>query len=382
MNRTIALVAGEASGDQLGAALIRSLQQRLPGTRFVGIGGARMQAAGLEAWWDCDVLSVMGLAEVVRHLPRLLKLRRDLKARLLSLRPDAFIGIDAPDFNLGVEKFLKKSGLHTLHYVSPTVWAWRQKRAAKIGRSTDRVLCLFPFEPPFFESHGVSASYVGHPMADAIDLHNDMQAARQELGIKSEPVCVALLPGSRVSEVSRLAGPMLEAAETLRQQHADICFVAPMAGEAVRAVFASELEQRPGLDCQLIDGSALTAMAAADVVVCASGTAALETMLVNRPMVVVYRLSALTYAIAKTLNLVKSQFIAMPNILAGEPLVPELIQAEANGARIAEEVKRWLDDPDSRAALAQQFDQMHQQLRVNAADRAADAVVESLGGPA
>jgi lipid-A-disaccharide synthase len=380
MTCTIALVAGEASGDQLGAALIRSLSKRLPEAHFVGIGGERMQAAGLEAWWHSDELSVMGLAEVVRHLPRLLRLRRDLTEKLTALRPDVFIGIDAPDFNLGLEKKLKSSGIRTIHYVSPTVWAWRQKRAEKIGRAVSQVLCLFPFEPPFFEGRGVSACYVGHPMADAIEPGSDMQAARNQLGLDPQSRYVALLPGSRGSEVSRLAGPLLDAAELLRTEHNGIRFIAPMASTAVRDMFTSELEGRKGLDCKLIDGEALKAMSAADVVVCASGTATLETMLVNRPMVVVYRLAALTYTIAKTFNLIKSRFVSLPNVLADEALVPELLQAEVNGGNIAMHVNRWFEDSEARAELTEKFDRIHRQLRVNAAERAAEAVLEGLNG--
>jgi lipid-A-disaccharide synthase len=379
---TIALVAGEASGDQLGGALIRSLSARLPNARFVGIGGSHMQSAGLDAWWQSDELSVMGLAEVVRHLPRLLRLRRDVRERLITLKPDVFIGIDAPDFNLGLEKTLKATGIKTIHYVSPTVWAWRQKRAAKMGRATNKVLCLFPFEPPFFEGYGVSATYVGHPMADAIEPGSEMLAARNQLGLDPLSRCVALLPGSRHSEVSRLTGPLLDAAEILNLQYDGICFAAPMANASVHKQFASALEARKGLDCKLVDGDALKVMAAADVVVCASGTATLETMLVNRPMVVIYRLSALTFAISRSFRLIKSKFIALPNILANESLVPELIQGEASGMAIAEHVSRWLDRPEACAELSQTFHKLHRQLRVDAAERAADAVMESLDGPA
>jgi lipid-A-disaccharide synthase len=378
----VALVAGEASGDQLGGKLIEALRARVPEISCFGVGGDHMRAAGFEAWWDRRELSVMGLFEVIRHLPRLLRLRRELLARLLEAQPDVVVGIDAPDFNLGLEKRLKQRGLRTVHYVSPTVWAWREGRAAKIGAAADLVLCLFPFEPPFYANHGVRAAYTGHPMADVIDNDPDPQAARQAIGLPQaqdpRPV-IALLPGSRASEVGRLAAPMLDAAKQLEQRPGGVRFIAALADEATAATFAEKLDQRPGLDCHLTIGRALDVMAAADVVVCASGTATLETMLVNRPMVVTYRLAPSTYRMARSFNLIKTRFIALPNILADEGLVPELIQEEATGPAIAQAANRWLDDHDARAQLKARFTAMHEELRGHAAASAAAAILDLLG---
>lgn len=380
----VALVAGEASGDQLGGKLIHALRDRAPEVSCFGVGGDQMRAAGFDAWWDRRELSVMGLFEVARHLPRLLRLRRELLARLLAAQPDVVVGIDAPDFNLGLEKRLKRQGVTTVHYVSPTVWAWREGRAAKIGAAADLVLCLFPFEPAFYANHGVRAAYTGHPMADAIENNPDRAAARRAIALPDRegddrrPV-VALLPGSRASEVSRLAPPMLEAAERLARRPGGVRFVAALADESTGTLFRTQLESRPAVACHPVTGRALEVMAAADVVVCASGTATLEAMLVNRPMVVTYRLAPSTYRMAKSLNLIKTRFIALPNILAQDRLVPELIQDEANGSAIANAVSAWLDDADGRRALNARFAAMHDELRCDAANRAAAAILELLG---
>ena len=375
---SIALVAGEASGDLLGAALIGALREHYPQARFFGVGGERMQAAGFECWWSRDELSVMGLFEVVRHLPRLLRLRRNIRQRLLEARPDLMIGIDAPDFNLGLERGLREAGVLTVHYVSPTVWAWRSGRAAKIRESAELVLCLFPFEPEFYRDHGVSARYTGHPLADAIPLHNDAGPARQALELADDKTWVALLPGSRAGEIERLAAPMLEAAGLLAQADPTIGFIAPMADPRAAQLFQHQLDAQTGVACRIVQGRALECMAAADVVVCASGTASLECMLVNRPMVVVYKLAPATYRTAKTLNLVKTQFVALPNILAREGLVPELLQHQVTGRAIAREVRNWLDQPTRRTALRHRFESIHLQLRCDAANSAARAIQELL----
>ncbi|KAA9129599.1 lipid-A-disaccharide synthase [Marinihelvus fidelis] len=382
----IALIAGEASGDQLGGALIRALRQRYPDAEIFGIGGDHMRAAGFDTWWDRRELSVMGLAEVLRHLPRLLKLRGELLRRLDDARPDILVGIDAPDFNLGVERRAREAGMTTVQYVSPTVWAWRQGRVKGIARAVDRVLCLFPFEPAFYERHGVTARYTGHPMADAIPLHNDPVAARQSLGLETEGEIVALLPGSRASEVSRLAGPYIEAAVELASRRPGIRFVAPMADEGARACFESVRETMnsaaKAVDIQLVDGRALEVMAAADVVLVASGTAALECMLVNRPMVVSYRLAPATYRILRHFRLMKTAHVSLPNILAGEALVPELFQHDVTGPALADAAEAWLDGPDRRAALTARFDALHRELRIDAAASAAAAIAELLDQPA
>ena len=382
MTPVIALVAGEASGDQLGAALVGRLRQTWPQATFVGVGGARMRAAGVVAWWDTQELAVMGLFEVLRHFPRLLQLRRALSRRLLALRPDLFIGIDAPDFNLGLEIKLRRAGIRTAHYVSPTVWAWRQKRVRKIGRAADLVLCLFPFEPAFFAGHGVAATYVGHPLADQIDPgdHPDFNLARQQrearMALDLDPVAptFALLPGSRVSEVELLAAPMLDAALRLRQRLPGAQFVAAMANERVAGTFAAAMQTASFPPIALVHDRPRQVMAAADVVLCASGTATLETMLVNRPLVMAYRLARSTYLMAKHLRLIRPQLFALPNILAGERLVPELIQDEANGERLAAEAMRWLDNPQQAAELRGRFRDLHRQLRCDASDKAAAAV--------
>lgn len=365
------LVAGEASGDQLGAALIQALRESHPNARFVGVGGARMEAVGMDCWRDAEELAVMGLFEVIGHLPRLLRLRRWLRGRFLEERPDIMIGIDAPDFNLGLERQLRAGGIPSLHYVSPTVWAWRQGRVRKIARCTDAVLCLFPFEPDFYAQHDVAAYYTGHPLADSIENLPNMMGARDRLGLRALDPCIALLPGSRAGEVSRLLKPLLGAAHILQRQHPGMQCVLPMANHAVRTQLEQALISFPDLQILSVEGQAHVAMAAADIVVCASGTAALEAQLVNRPMVVVYRLSTPTYLLGKTFKLVKSRFFSLPNILADRQLVPELLQAEVTPESIAREVKSWLDNPGRVQSLQQEFSSMNEELRRDAARTAA-----------
>ena len=370
----IALVAGEASGDQLGAALINRLREKYPQAQFAGIGGKAMQAAGMDVWWDAEQLAVFGLFEVLSHFPRLLRLRRELHKRLLALAPDVFIGIDAPDFNLGLEIKLRKKGIRTVHYVSPTVWAWRPGRVRKIERATDLVLCLFPFEPAFFKDHGVSAAYVGHPMADQVSPDNDPASARTRLGLNPAATTIALLPGSRIGEVSRLAEPMIEAARILASRRPGLQFVSAMANENVRNVFRETMNRLDFTEIALVEHDPRTVIASSDAVMCASGTATLETMLVNRPMAVAYRISPSTYQLVKKLGLVKPQFFALPNILAGAALVPELIQHEATSDRLAGEIDKWLEDENSRTALRERFLELHDRLRCDASKRAAEAI--------
>jgi len=374
----IALVAGEASGDQLGAALIQAIRIKNPDTRFAGIGGPLMKAAGMDCWWDSDQLSVMGLFEVINHIARLFSLRRQLVSRLVDLKPDVFIGIDAPDFNLGVEKKLKMRAIPVIHYVSPTVWAWRSGRVKTIAKATDRVMCLFPFEPAYFQQQTVAVDYTGHPMADEIPLQVDAEPARLALGIKPTGPCIALLPGSRLAEVEKLSAPMLEAAAIMTARYSDINFLMPAASELVRDHFESELRRFPGVNCRVFTTRSKEVMAAADVVICASGTATLEVMLVNRPMVVCYRLSGMTYKMAKWFKLVKTRFFSLPNILASEKLIPELLQQEVTGQAIAEEVHTWLTQPELRENLKQRFDLLHQQLRIDAATTAAEVVLRHI----
>jgi lipid-A-disaccharide synthase len=374
----IAMVAGEASGDQLGAALIRAIRVSQPDIRFAGIGGPLMKSEGMDCWWDTGELSVMGLFEVLSHLPRLVKLRRQLLERIVHLNPDVFVGIDAPDFNIGLQKKLKRKSIPVIQYVSPTIWAWRPGRVKTIARSTDRVMCLFPFEPKYYEQPAVQADYTGHPMADEIPFAVEAAPARLALGSPADASCIALLPGSRLSEVEKLSAPMLDAASILSKKHPDICFLMPAATDSVRAFFEAQLRHYPNINCQIFNGRSKEVMAAADVVICASGTATLEVMLVNRPMVVCYRLSNMTYKIATWFKLVKSRFFSLPNILSSEALVPELLQDQVSGQNIAQEVSRWLDQPEQRERLKRRFDELHDLLKIDAAASAARVVLQHI----
>lgn len=375
----IALCAGEASGDLLGAGLIVRLRERFPDAHFAGIGGPKMRAEGFEAWHDCSELAVMGLTEVLAHLPRLLKLRKGFRQRLLDWQPDVFIGIDAPDFNLPVERWLKARGLRTAHYVSPSVWAWRAGRAAKIGRSADRVLCLFPMEPPIYAAHGVDARFVGHPMADAMPMQPDRVAARAALKLPSDEPMLAVLPGSRLGEIRRLLPVFLAALPMIAAQLPGIEVVLPAANAACRDAIETALSQaRPPLPVHVIDGQAGEAMIASDVVLLASGTATLEALLAKRPMVVAYRISGLTYAIVKGLGLLKTSSYSLPNALAGEAIVPELMQHDCTPEKIAAAVLAWFADPARMDALAPRFADIHAQLRRDASASAAAALAELL----
>nr|WP_242007487.1 lipid-A-disaccharide synthase [Luteimonas cucumeris] len=385
-NRRFALVAGEASGDQLGAGLIEQLRVRFPDAQFAGIGGDAMRAAGLDAWHDAQELAVMGLAEVLRHLPRLLKLRREVRERVLAWRPDAFIGIDAPDFNLGLERWLKQRGVRTVHYVSPSVWAWREKRAEKIGRSADRVLCLFPMEPPIYARHGIDARFVGHPLADTMPLDPDRQGARHALSLAADTPMLALLPGSRLGEIHRLSHDFLSAALLTLRAQPDLRIIAPMASASARAAFEHELGSHPDAAAlkpalRITDGNARTVMAAADVILLASGTATLEGMLAKRPMVVAYRIAPLTYSIVKGFGLLKVDHYALPNVLANEPLVPELMQHDCTPENLSAAICSWLRNPASMAALPARFRELHQVLRRNASAQAAAAIAELVEQP-
>lgn len=380
----IALVAGEASGDGLGAGLIHALRARYPDAEFAGIGGDAMRHAGCETWFDASELALMGLAEILRHLPRLLKLRKAFRQRVLDWKPDVFIGIDAPDFNLGVEKWLKQRGLRTVHYVSPSVWAWREKRAEKIGASADLVLCLFPMEPPIYARHGIDARFVGHPMADEIPLDNDRAQVRAALGIPDKVPVLAVLPGSRLGEVSRLGPPFFAAAWQLCEQQRDLHLVVPAANASCKAMIVEQIRAAalPSARVHLLDGRAREAMIAADVVMLASGTATLETMLVKRPMVVGYRVAELTYRIVSTLGLIKVNRYALPNVLAGKDLAPELMQHDCTPDNLAGAVRDWFDHPARVAGLQDDYLRLHRQLRQDASARAAEAVAGLLEAPA
>jgi lipid-A-disaccharide synthase len=375
----VGLVAGEASGDTLGADLIHALRRLAPETEFFGVAGPKMQAAGCEAWEPSESLAVMGLFEVLRDLPRLIRLLARIRQMFLAARPDVFVGIDAPDTNLRLARRLHAAGIPTVQYVSPQVWAWRQGRARSMRESVDLVLCLLPFEKSFYDEHGIPAEFVGHPLADAIPMMVDRQAARTALKIDVGAQVVALLPGSRRGEVTRLARDFAATARWLAAQRPRLVFVAPMASLAAREIFARELKlHAPGVDVLLIDGHAQTALIAADVVMVASGTASLEAALCKRPMVVIYRLGAMTVWILRRLKLVKTKFFAQPNLLADKRIVGEYFQDEIVPESIGAELLMWLDDAERRSGLEAEFSQIHAGLRRDAGTRAAQAVIALL----
>lgn len=375
----IAIVAGEPSGDLLGAGLIQELKARRPDAVFEGIGGTRMQAEGFESLYPLEELSVMGLVEVLRHLPRLLEIRRALVQRYLANPPDVFIGIDSPDFNLGLERQLRAGGVRTVHYVSPTVWAWRQGRIKGIRQAADLVLALFPFETAFYERQDVASVYVGHPAADRLPLEVDSARYRAALGLDPAAPVVALLPGSRGGEITQL-GPLFAAAVGLiHAERPDCRFVAPMVSAERRAQFEAILAAAGVREqVQLLDGQSQAAMGAADCVLLASGTATLEAMLLKRPMVAAYRVAPATAWLVKTLRLIKTAHFALPNLLAGEAVIPELIQDDATPERLAAEVLAQLADTDGRTRLQARFAELHRQLRRDASARAAEAVLACL----
>ena len=370
------LVAGEASGDNLGGALIRALAARHPQLRCYGVAGPRMTEAGCEAWYPSDTLAVMGLAEILGHLPRLLRLRSELVERFARAAPDAYIGIDSPEFNLRMSAALRARGIPTVQYVSPQVWAWRQGRVRKIAAAVDLVLCVLPFEAKFYESHDVRAVFVGHPLADQVPLESDPVAARAALGLRAQGPLIAVLPGSRGGELAQLGPSFAATIAWLAARRPELAFVAPMANPAARTAFVQALaEHAPGVAVQLVDGRAQQALAASDAVLVASGTATLETALVKRPMVVAYRVAPLTAWLVRQLKLVKTDFFSHPNLLAGRPLVPEFFQEQVQPEVLGPAVLAQLERPD-RAALLEAFSEIHRTLRCNASERAADAVLE------
>jgi lipid-A-disaccharide synthase len=371
----IVLVAGETSGDNLGAQLIEALRARLPHARFAGIAGPRMVAAGCEAWERAETLAVMGLFEIIPHLPRLLRVRRELVERVRRERPDVYVGVDAKEFNLRLAPKLKADGIRTVQYVSPQVWAWRQGRVRTIGRAVDLVLCLLPFEKKFYDEHAVRAVFVGHPLADQIPMHLDPIEARRALGLASDGSYVALLPGSRHGEVARLSPDFAATVRWLSEQRSGLRFIAALASESTRQVFASALEGAGVRDrVTLVDGKAQRVMAASDVVLLASGTATLEATLVKRPMVVAYRLGALTGFLLKHLKLFKAPFFAQPNLLAGRQLVPEFFNREVRADVLGPAVLAQLERAD-RDQLVQTFTLIHETLRRDASARAAEAII-------
>lgn len=376
MNRPllVALVAGEASGDILGAGLMQALKVKHPEVEFIGVGGPRMEAEGLVSAFPMERLAVMGLVEVLGRLRELLGRRKRLIAELIAAKPDVFIGIDAPDFNLTLELKLRQAGIKTVHYVSPSVWAWRQKRVLKIREACDLMLTLFPFEARFYLEHQVSVRFVGHPLANTIPLQADRAGAREALGLALDEPVVALLPGSRGGEVARLGALFLDAAERLRTLRPGIRFVLPCANAERRAQLEAMLAGR-NLPLLLLDGCSHEALAACDAVLIASGTATLEALLHKRPMVVAYKVAPLTYRILR--RLVKSPYISLPNLLAERLLVPELIQDAATPDALAQALAPLLDDG---AVQTEGFDVIHRALRQDASQQAADAVLKLVEG--
>ncbi len=375
----IAIVAAEISGDFLGAGLMRALKERVHEVRFEGVGGPRMIAEGCRSLVPMERLSVMGLVEVLGHLPELLRIRRSLRERFLADPPDVYIGVDAPDFNLGLEARLRRGGVPTVHYVSPTVWAWRPGRVKTLRRAVDLMLSIFPFETEHLQGQGVNTRYVGHPLADEIPLHSDRAAARRRLALDVDATLVALLPGSRMGEVARLAEPFLRAALWLRERRPGCRFAIPCASPRIRQQVEAEIARiAPGLPLLLTDGRAREVMTAADTVLTASGTATLEGLLVKRPMVVAYRLQPLTYWLVRGLRLVKVAHVAMANLLAGRELAPELIQGASTPQALGAAVLDFLDDPQRVAEIERIYSEIHERLRLGSDARAAEAVIELL----
>ena len=380
----IGLVAGEPSGDFLGAGLIQALARRYPDARFEGIGGPGMQAAGLVSYHPLEALSVMGIVEVLGHLPGILAIRRDLRRRWRADPPDVFIGIDAPDFNLGLERSLRRVGIPTAHYVSPTVWAWRSGRIRKIRQAVDRMLCIFPFEADYLQAQGVEARFVGHPLADAIDPAGAAGAARESLGVDANEPLIALLPGSRGSEIKALLPVFLEVATRLAEADPRRRFMIPAATPTLQARIEAALGELPQpVPIEVVAGQARTVLAAADAGLIASGTATLEAMLLHCPAIMAYRVNRLTAMLIR--RSLRISHFAMPNLMTGEALMPEFVQHRANAANLAAALTRLLESPARREAMASRFAALHRELRRDAGERAADAVGELLdasAGPA
>lgn len=372
---TIALCAGEASGDVLGSHLMAALRARYPFVRFVGIGGPRMLGSGMESLYDQEKLAVRGFAEVVKKLPEIWAIRRGLVRHLRRLRPDVFVGIDAPDFNLGVASSLKVAGIPTLHYVSPSVWAWRQKRVKKIVRQVDEVLCLFPMEPALYQDAGGRAEFVGHPLAQTLPMSIDKAARRAQLKLDDDVPVFVLMPGSRVSEIDYMAPLFFQAAEIMVQRLPQAQFLLPLATAATRLRVQALLTDSPyaKLPIRLMSAHADLACMAADAVLVTSGTAALEVALCQRPMVISYKISPLTFAYVK--RKIKVPFVGLPNILLNKAAVPELLQQDATPQRLAEAMLHWYESPEKVAALQADFLALHQQLHRPTDELAASAVL-------
>ena len=366
------MVAGEPSGDLLAGLLLGGLRQRWPQLQAFGIGGPKMAAQGFEAWWPHDKLAVRGYVEVLSHYREISGIRNQLAERLLADPPDVFVGVDAPDFNLDLEVRLKAKGVRTVHFISPSVWAWRAKRIEKIHLAVDHMLCVFPFEPALYAKHGVAATYVGHPLADAIALEPPRTAARAALGIGEAEVLVALLPGSRKSEIQYIAPRILQAAREIHKLRPDLRFVVPVVPGLRHAVEPLRRQYANDVPVELLDGRAHEALAACDVALVASGTATLEAALFKRPMVICYTMHALSWQMMKRMKL--QPWVGLPNILLNDHAVPELVQGDATPERLAHATLAWLDDPQRTAQLVERFHALHLQLRCNTAKAATDAI--------
>ena len=374
----IALVAGEASGDLLGAHLIAALKARLPDAQFVGIGGPRMQGVGMDCWWPMGKLSVMGYWDALKHYREIAGIRRSLKKRLLSQRPDIFIGIDVPDFNLDLEANLKSAGVPTIHYVSPSIWAWRGGRIKKIGRAVNRVLALFPMEPPIYQQAGIPVSYVGHPMADTIALETDRRAVREKLALPQDKPIFALLPGSRRGELESMGETFVQTAKLIRETLPDAQFVVPLATRETRLQFETAIYQQKAGDIpiRLLFGHAQEAVGAADVALVASGTATLEAALIKRPMVITYKIAKFSYWLMKRMAYLP--YVGLPNVLCGRFVVPEFLQDQATPENLAAAMLKLFEDKENAEEIEAAFTQLHLQLRQNTAEKAANAVLECL----
>ncbi len=373
---TIALVAGEASGDLLAGLLLDGLKLRWPNARFVGIGGSQMGSRGMQLWWPSEKLAVRGYVEVLRHYREIVGIREALKRRLLENPPDIFIGIDAPDFNLELERELKSHGIKTLHFVSPSIWAWRPERIEKIRHAVDHVLCIFPFEKALYDKAHIPASYVGHPLAPVIPMRPDKYAAREKLGLSAADTVIALLPGSRQDEVRYLGSRYFEAVALMKRARNAIKFIVPCIPSLKAAVDSAARAAGVQDDVQLLNSQSHVALAACDVALVASGTATLEAALFKRPMVVAYNMHWLSWWIMRRKKL--QPWVALPNILCGEFVVPELLQDAATSQALAQAVLAWLDSPEKIRLLEQRFVLLHQELLRNTTQLATDAIVQLL----
>jgi lipid-A-disaccharide synthase len=371
-----ALVAGEASGDLLAGLLLSGLRARWPGLVAQGIGGPKMAEQGFEAWWPHDKLAVRGYVEVLSHYREIVGIRHQLAERLLKARPDLFIGVDAPDFNLELETRLKAQGVKTVHFVSPSIWAWRGKRIQKIAAAADEVLCIFPFEPAIYAKQGIAATYVGHPLADVIPLEVPRAASRATLGLGEADTVVALLPGSRRSELQYIAPRLLGAAASMHQRRPGLRFVLPVVPGMRHQVEPLRRQHAAAVPIDLLDGRSHEALAACDVALVASGTATLEAALFKCPMVIAYSMHALSWQMMKRMKY--QPWVGLPNILLEDFVVPELLQGDATPARLADAALAWLDDPARCAAVRARFEALHQRLRCNTAQTATDAIEKLL----